>query len=469
MLRRYDVYKEISINSIVIYFVGILLFGIVYFVSGITGLILQSDMTGVSPFWPASGVSFFILIHYGLKYWPGILLGMALVAWYEDIPQFISLISACAGTLEAIIPILILRHLGFDQKLHSIRDVLLFTSIAVIAGPVISASVGTITVSHFNPESTIKLENIWLLWWIGNSMGILVIAAFLLSLKTSKHHFENFKSYLELFVIILIAIAISFSALMTDSQHPSILILYLALPFVSYAAYRYNLFGTTATILVIFLTIVFVRQFLDPALFSQRSLGDIFQIIAFLWITTFTGISISAAVAGLKDNVELAFLAHHDPLTELANRRVLEQRINRVIESKAHQSSKNSLIFIDLDYLKQINDQYGHQMGDEVLVVLADLIRQHLRMRDTVCRYGGDEYVILLENCTLDEATIIAQKLLNTVRSHHFSAFDKTFNVTVSIGLTLLNNYDSLLMAMSAADKALYKAKSAGRDQFQIQ
>ncbi|HYG60958.1 MAG TPA: EAL domain-containing protein [Thermoanaerobaculia bacterium] len=162
---------------------------------------------------------------------------------------------------------------------------------------------------------------------------------------------------------------------------------------------------------------------------------------------------------------EMIYLASHDPLTGLINRREFEIRLKRAIRNARAERRQHVLLYLDLDEFKVVNDTCGHLVGDEMLRQITALLRSRVRRSDVLARLGGDEFGVLLEDCPLDHARQIAEEMRRTVREFRFCWKDQIFEVGVSIGLVPIN-HDSgdLASVMSAADAACYVAKDGGRN-----
>ncbi len=166
---------------------------------------------------------------------------------------------------------------------------------------------------------------------------------------------------------------------------------------------------------------------------------------------------------------ELSYQASHDSLTGLVNRRELENRLARVLETARTDGSHHALCYLDLDQFKVINDTCGHVAGDELLRQLSEVLRAKVRRRDTLARLGGDEFGVLMEHCALRQAERVANTLRKTVEEFRFSWENKTFSVGVSIGLVpVTSESDSVAGALSAADTACYVAKDQGRNRIHV-
>jgi len=155
--------------------------------------------------------------------------------------------------------------------------------------------------------------------------------------------------------------------------------------------------------------------------------------------------------------------AHRDPLTGISNRAAFDEALNREICSFKRHLTTFSLLVIDIDHFKQINDTYGHITGDTVLQGVAQKIRDTVRRSDEVFRYGGEEFVVLLSNTDAEGARFIAERIRREIKRHAFSANDK-IKVTASIGIAATNTIRDVADTLYHADKALYQAKEDGRD-----
>ncbi|MEO1377523.1 MAG: diguanylate cyclase [Cyanobacteria bacterium J06635_10] len=169
----------------------------------------------------------------------------------------------------------------------------------------------------------------------------------------------------------------------------------------------------------------------------------------------------------MKTNDLLSTMALADSLTELNNRRALEWDLPRQIEKARENNSSLSLIILDVDYFKKVNDNHGHLVGDKLLKLLSSRIRHNLRVQDTAFRYGGEEFVIILSDTTGEEADLVAHRLNSVVKDNPF-AMDSTLaiNVTISLGTTCLLPKDDEkgLSLLNRADSFLLQAKSEGRN-----
>jgi diguanylate cyclase (GGDEF)-like protein/PAS domain S-box-containing protein len=160
---------------------------------------------------------------------------------------------------------------------------------------------------------------------------------------------------------------------------------------------------------------------------------------------------------------DLEYFAVHDTLTGLLNRRSLEDMLNRTI-ARAKRGTVSSLLYMDLDNFKNVNDTVGHAAGDEVLITLTGLLKAELRTEDVVFRLGGDEFAILLDGIDGREALPAAERLRLTVEAHVFEQGGRVFPLSLSIGLIEIEGDRPTGALLSHADTAMYKAKTQGKN-----
>ncbi|GAB6193178.1 GGDEF domain-containing protein [Desulfocastanea catecholica] len=165
---------------------------------------------------------------------------------------------------------------------------------------------------------------------------------------------------------------------------------------------------------------------------------------------------------------ELFERASNDALTGLSNRRVFDERISGLIESAKRYHHPLSMISMDLDKFKMINDNLGHQVGDEVLKSVAQVLKQAVRSTDLLIRMGGDEFLLILDNTDLRSARILAERLCVAVDTLNIWADDAT-KLGVSIGLSQLKQEESLKQWLERTDDILYHAKAEGRSRVAVE
>ena len=161
-------------------------------------------------------------------------------------------------------------------------------------------------------------------------------------------------------------------------------------------------------------------------------------------------------------------LAITDPLTGLYNRRYFEERMRETFSLIGRQKVSIHILMFDLDHFKQVNDRYGHSVGDAVLVHFSEILRRCVRRHDVISRFGGEEFIVAMLNIPLEQAERAAERIRREIESLPYKAGPETIRVTTSVGMaTMPENFSetpTLQSLLKAADEALYSAKKQGRN-----
>ncbi len=162
---------------------------------------------------------------------------------------------------------------------------------------------------------------------------------------------------------------------------------------------------------------------------------------------------------------QVFFLQTHDPLTGLANRKTLEERLESALASARSLGSTHALVYLDIDFLHRINDAFGHLAGDELLRRLVPVLKGCLREEELLARIGGDEFAVVLENCSADYAMQAGLRLRDAVQAWSFEWNEHAFQVGVSVGVVAITRLTSGISAiLNEADSACFAAKEQGRN-----
>ena len=180
----------------------------------------------------------------------------------------------------------------------------------------------------------------------------------------------------------------------------------------------------------------------------------------------------SKAPAVRVDQLELADLrskVNTDGLTGLRNRAYIERRLLGLVAEGGNEPPSIGILFIDIDHFKLVNDSHGHEIGDRVLKMVSETIRDNLRSSDIAGRWGGDEFITILDDVTsLKSIKKIAEKIRALIEYSRLDLGDQSYSVTVSIGGTFLTNQDTRESLVKRADEFMYKMKQAGRNQVEV-
>jgi diguanylate cyclase (GGDEF)-like protein/PAS domain S-box-containing protein len=171
-----------------------------------------------------------------------------------------------------------------------------------------------------------------------------------------------------------------------------------------------------------------------------------------------------------KREEELEYIASTDPLTQLYNRRYFGEVGESILNISKREKKPLSLIMLDIDFFKRVNDTYGHKIGDDVIVSIAHAMNSIGRKSDIACRFGGEEFLLLLPNTTIEGAYSMAQKLREHIKNTEITVDNRSsINVTVSVGIAELDRIRDIDLeaVIKKSDDALYKAKKNGRDRIE--
>lgn len=167
----------------------------------------------------------------------------------------------------------------------------------------------------------------------------------------------------------------------------------------------------------------------------------------------------------LKDETQsLEEKANFDPLTHFLNRRSMTERLNQAHKNALINDVSYSLIMSDIDFFKKFNDTYGHDCGDYVLQTIAKIIQAQIRNKDSACRWGGEEFLLLI-NENLDTAAEVAERIRKSVETYDFYYEGQTLHVTLTLGVSSYYTSSKVKTLIEIADKRLYKGKENGRNQ----
>lgn len=169
----------------------------------------------------------------------------------------------------------------------------------------------------------------------------------------------------------------------------------------------------------------------------------------------------------LTRSLQLKNLVEKDSLTSLIKHGAIKEAANMEFMRAERNKTLLSIVMLDIDHFKRVNDSYGHATGDMVITALATLLRKRIRKTDRAGRYGGEEFLLVLPDCPAEQAYQLTEQILQSFAALHFNAQGQQFNCTFSAGVVCsdMQHFDSAAKMVGCADKALYEAKAAGRNQ----
>ncbi len=287
---------------------------------------------------------------------------------------------------------------------------------------------------------------------------------FLISLLTFKKEFQK----LNLILLFLSPIVATVGNLVIVSQiaDPSMRLteIYLSL-FWIFTVSGLRLKQATFSALIIFVMVFAMSYFYFPLSLEYFVMHCFWMIAAFSFGFLGAYLIEKSNRAVFVNQEKLKQLAVTDRLTGLYNRTKLDEVLQEELNRSQRYSQQFGLVLMDFDYFKDINDTYGHQVGDEALIEIAKLITGHLRSTDKAVRWGGEEFIVIYLDTDHEEVLKLAEELRQKIERHSFKTVGTR---TASLGVTLYQDSDTINTIIQRADKALYIAKNAGRNRIEF-
>ena len=417
----------------------------------------------VSAFYPAAGVLFYFIYRFGPAYIPVSAIAIMLSASSFNPFWEWGAIDVTMGIRQLFFYsclALILRKLpAFSLPLVRLNSVSILIG-SVFITTILSAFVAMILMEYHLALNPNERLNIFVSFWIGDLGGVLM---FIAAVSLFLDFYEKENSYEDIFdsgllrpIILLILISSSTTLLfvLTGLQSDISRFGYLILLPVAWAAGFYGIRFALFAALCVNTTAVTHYILLGLDSYPAIELQTLFSVN--LAMAMLLG-------ASLEEKRLAMFDAAHDPLTQMLNRRAFYQQGQALLQRCIRQDRQLALLMIDLDHFKHVNDVWGHQVGDQVLMKVAECCRKVCRHTDIQGRIGGEEFVLLLDDASPEQALIVAERLRVSIEQ---VVVPKTCeHISTSIGIShLLEQNDTLDFLLNQADVALYQAKDAGRN-----
>lgn len=433
-----------------------------YFLVENLGLLLADKTGPVSSIWfPAAGVAAAAAIRFRWPAVTGVLLGSLAANWGHVSPDVLPYLSFGAALGAWLIFWIPEKTLSQPFSFGSMRNIAHCCLIAVPVGATASALVGALGLME---AGSLGVDRFWSVLWsmaAANLTGTLLLAPVLLSANIHDWRMHRHVLRVEWLAMVVATCLIGFLMLGGASHQTWEIGEFLLFPLVLWVALRFAV-GTT-TLLV--LGAVLMRILGNVSEFSELDRHAQFLEILSTQVTAISlaicGLLVTAALAERRESeLRLDRLANHDPLTGLPNRTYFQVYLEHAISQCQRQGGQLSLLFIDLDRFKHINDSRGHEVGDEVLRVVADRLGNVLRTDDFVARLGGDEFAVVMNHPrTLRAVRRVALKLIEALaepfklNAHHYA-------ISASIGISVCpDDGTDANTLLRQADMAMYKAK----------
>ena len=467
--------RTLAFERPVPYLAKVALLAAVYFSAAKLALLAAIPPGYATAVWPPSGIALASVLLLGSRIWPGIWLGASLVNVTVQSSLLAATLMGAGNTLEALAGAALVRALiGFPGPFRHGEDVVRFVAIAA-ASATIAATVAAAPLAFVHSLESPELLWNWWTWWQGDTVGIIIVTPLILGWAARANPAWTPRKIAEgsLLVCLLSGVMYAVFGAGVAPYIPSLPLTFAILPFVIWAAFRFQQREVaTVNALVCAMAVGFTLEGSGP--FAQGSLNEsLLLLLAFMCTVVTTGLVLNAVIQDRGRAVEatqrllqeLREQTIRDALTSLYNRRFLQDYLERELIRARRERAPLALIMMDLDRFKRINDNAGHQAGDQVLVQVGALLKRHVRGSDIACRYGGEEFAVVLPKTTLESARRRSAEICSAIRREA----ELLRGVTASLGVALCPAHATDAEAiLRAADHALYQAKRAGRNQVRI-
>ena len=438
----------------------------VYFAAAKLGLGFALVHPSASAIWPPAGIALAAFLVLGLEMWPAIFLGalLANLTTYGSLAT--SLCVGVGNTLEGLLGAMLVNRYAHGPKFF-IRpsDIVMFTGLAVGLSTTVSPTVGltSLALGGFAPWK--DYGNIWLTWWLGDAAGDLIVAPVLVLWSTAPRPRWHRRRLLEAATLVIglsLVALIVFDGLVPLPGDGRLPVQFLCAPFLFWAAFRLGRRAVATCVLVLaFIAILGTLRGLGP--FARGPANESLLLLhGFLAVQAVTMLAAAAVVWQYREAQErLRRQAVKDELTGLANYRCmmssLEAEIRRAQRAGAGRGFSTALL--DMDRLKQINDHYGHLVGNRALCRVAECLRASCRVTDTAARFGGDEFAIILPETSETGARQLVERI-----NARLMADEESPRLSVSAGVAVYPRDGATAeKLLTSADRELYRNKAAAR------
>lgn len=473
-----------------------------YIIFGKISLYFTTMHEGMSIIWFQNGILLSVFLLRPKREWAWIALAIIPAEILADISNFTPLQAfqfALINLTETIISAFLMQRLCSAHKsFNNIRFVLLFIVIALAILPSFSALIGAY-IYHTQIELQANFIAFWRIWFFGDSLGILFLTPLILSWFEQQKKFLFTQHLFESIFTDILTIALAFSLFsigFTPSILPTTPMIFILLTL--WIVYRNGMrsgmmMGMIVSMIAIYYTIHHQGPFsifnpVQNTLYLQEFIAALMTSTLFFGVflrqvneTNSLLLQSNTALESLAQNLEnevlrktaelqkandmLTNLATTDSLTHIYNRRYLEENALREIAQSLRHESPLSLILFDIDYFKIINDTYGHQSGDNVLISITQSVKTRIRKDDIFARIGGEEFVILLPNTDIEQAITLANDIKENIALLSIPSKIGLISFTVSIGISEFStHFEGFGEFLNDADIKLYRAKESGRN-----
>jgi diguanylate cyclase (GGDEF)-like protein len=432
-----------------------------YIVCGKIGLLFAFIQPNATALWAPTGIAIAALLLLGYRFWPAIFLGALITNLIiPGTPVTAAVFIAIGNTLEGVIAVrLINKFSGGVKAFDGAINVLKFSFFAGMVSTLVSPTIGVTVLSLSGIVSWAHYISVWATWWIGDTGGALLVAP--LIILWAKDRGVQWSSRKVLEGVLLYTTVALFSWFVILNEF-AFLFIFLT-PVLMWAVFRFDR-RTLATILLA-ITEAYVIDSLRTYTASGISINTIL-----IWVQIFMEINFIAMMTLAASQEEhrtitsdVLYRSSHDTLTGLPNRHELEKQLADGLFKRPDNSI--ALLYLDIDRLKQINDIFGHPIGDMLLQVFAQRVKDCLQEKDLFARLGGDEFVIILADANnLPDVRSVARTIIQSLEPP-VVIDDRTIFLSASIGIAMSEQGKDIWTLLANSDMALFEAKR-GRNHF---
>jgi diguanylate cyclase (GGDEF)-like protein len=452
--------KSLYSGSLIYPVVTIVGLGVVYFVAAKLGLKLAFVYPSASSVWPGTGIALSAILLLGYRVWPGVFIGAFLANVTTAGSVTTSLGIALGNTLEGLIGARFLHCFAngrnaFDRA----RDILKFVFLAATLSTVISATIGVTSLSLGGFLQSKDFGRIWFTWWLGDTIGSILLTPLLVLWSINPRIRWNLSQICEriLFLSLFVLLNLVIFGGVTPLSQENYPLEFLCLPFFIWTAFRFSQRETAAAVVVLGALALWGTLHGYGPFVTRTSQESLLLLQLFMGVQSVMSLVLSALVAEYRQvETQLSHQAITDPLTGLWNYRKFIDVLDGEIKRAERTERPFAMLFLDVDNLKIINDRLGHIAGNQALCRVANALRGSCRSIDTVARFGGDEFAMILPEAEEKAAHIVADRIANRLVHDHDGP-----RITVSVGIAVYpTDGDRKESLVSAADRILYKAKN---------
>ena len=432
----------------------------VYFLAAKLGLRLAFVHASATAVWPPTGVALSAFLILGARVWPAIFAGAFLANLTTAGSVATSIGIGGGNTLEGLLgAYLVQRFAAGRRAFERPRNAFRFAVLAAAISTTVSATLGVTSLSLGGFARWADYGSIWLTWWLGDAAGALVVApAILLWSESPRLHWDRWQGIEAAALLACLALVgvIVFGGRF-PAQTKDYPLEFVCIPILLWAAFRFGARETATAILLLSVIAIWgTLRGLGP--FARDAPNESLLLLqAFIAVISVTKLIVAAVVAERRRmEGHLRELAVRDPLTGLANYRQLMLALEAEIRRSERTGRAFTVLLLDVDGLKRINDRHGHLVGSRALCRLAEVLHMSCRAVDTAARYGGDEFALVLPETDEAAARQVAHRMTERLRQD----IEKP-RITASFGVAVFPRDGATAEAiLSGADGALYEMKA---------